>query len=276
MLKKGKKKLAAVLIMVVTVLSFSGCAKALQADSTSIKKETAVDKIKKSGKLILGTSADYPPYEFHKAVNGKDEIVGFDIEIAKEIAKDLGVQLEIKDMKFDGLLAALQTGNVDLVIAGMTPTDERKKNVDFSNIYYKAEQAVIVRTADKDSYKVLDDLKGKQVGVQKGTTQEQIAKDEIQNVDLKSLGKVPDLMLELKTGNVDALVVEYPVAAAYVSKNNDLTISDVKFANQQKGSAVAFKKGNTEFVDAVNKTLDRLINEKLVDKYVIDANNMVE
>ncbi len=75
----------------------------------------------------MATSADYPPYEFHKVVNGKDEIVGFDIEIAKEIAKQLGVELEIKDIKFDGLLAALQGGTVDMVISGMTPTEERKK-----------------------------------------------------------------------------------------------------------------------------------------------------
>ena len=280
MFKKGKNKLVAVLLMMLVVLSFSGCAqKSVNAGSSNSEAknvESAVDKIKKSGKLVLGTSADYPPYEFHKEINGKDEIVGFDIEIAKEIADDLGVELEIKDMKFDGLLAALQAGKIDLVLAGMTPTEERKKSVDFSNIYYKAEQAVIVRAEDKDKYKTIDDLKGKKIGVQKGTTQEQIAKDEIQNAQLKSLGKVTDLVLELQNKKVDALVVERPVAASYVSKNGGMVISDVKFKNQDKGSAAAIKKGNTDLVNAVNKTLDRLNNEKLIDKFVIDANNMVE
>ena len=102
------------------------------------KSGSALDKIKASGKIILGTSADYPPYEFHALVDGKDTIVGFDIELAKEIAKDLGVELEIKDMSFDGLLAALVSGNVDMVISGMTPTEERRQNVDFSDIYYQA------------------------------------------------------------------------------------------------------------------------------------------
>ncbi|TDT45650.1 ABC transporter substrate-binding protein [Fonticella tunisiensis] len=280
MFKKGKNKLVAVLIIMLVVLSFSGCAKnsanAGSSNNEAKNVESAVDKIKKSGKLVLGTSADYPPYEFHKEINGKDEIVGFDIEIAKEIAKDLGVELEIKDMKFDGLLAALQAGKIDLVIAGMTPTEERKKSVDFSNIYYKAEQAVIVRAEDKDKYKTTDDLKGKKIGVQKGTTQEQIAKDEIQNAQLKSLGKVTDLVLELQNKKVDALVVEHPVATSYVSKNAGMVISDVKFKDQDKGSAVAIKKGSTDLVNAVNKTLERLNNEKLIDKFVIDANNMVE
>ncbi|WKL02385.1 transporter substrate-binding domain-containing protein [Paenibacillus amylolyticus] len=97
-----------------------------------------------SKKLVLGTSADFAPYEFHKVINGKDEIVGFDIEIAKEIAKDLGAELVIEDMGFDGLLPSLQSGRVDLVISGMTPTDERKKSIDFSDTYYKSKQVIMV------------------------------------------------------------------------------------------------------------------------------------
>ena len=89
------------------------------------KGQSSLEKIKASGKIILGTSADYPPYEFQALIDGKDTIVGFDIELAKEIAKDLGVELEIKDMSFDGLLAALASGNVDMVISGMTPTEYR-------------------------------------------------------------------------------------------------------------------------------------------------------
>jgi arginine/lysine/histidine transporter system substrate-binding protein len=275
MFKNVAKKFTAIILMMVLTLSLSACAKA-NANAGSAKVETEVDKIKKAGKLVLGTSADYPPYEFHKIVNGKDEIVGFDIEIAKEIAKDLGVELVIQDMKFDGLLAALQTGNIDLVIAGMSATEERKQSVDFSKIYYAAEQAVVVRTADKDKYKTLADLKGLAVGAQKGTTQEQIAKDEIENVQLKSLGKIPDLVLELKSKKVDALVIEYPVAASYASKNPDMTVSGIKFKNQEKGSAVALKKGSSALTAAIDKTIDRLLKDKLIEKFVVEANNMVE
>jgi arginine/lysine/histidine transporter system substrate-binding protein len=280
MIKKFKSKLVVLLTLIMVTVAFAGCSqKSADENNTGTEAQkmgAVMEKIKSSGKLVLGTSADYPPYEFHKVVNGKDEIVGFDIEIAKEIAKDLGVELEIKDMKFDGLLAALDTSNIDIIIAGMTPTEERKKNVDFSNIYYKAEQAIIVRTADKDKYKTLQDLAGKKIGVQKGTTQEQIAKDEIANAKLTSLGKIPDLILQLENQMVDATVVEKPVAESFVSKKNTLVIADAKVANNEKGSAIAIKKGNEDFVEQVNKTLERLNNEKAIEKFVVDANNMVE
>lgn len=126
------KKIAAVAAVAVLAISMVGCG------SSGDENKTALDKIKESGKLVVGTSADYPPYEFHATVDGKDEIKGFDIDIAQAVADDLGVKLEIKDMDFDGLLVALQGDKVDMVFAGMTPTEERKQNADFSDIYYTA------------------------------------------------------------------------------------------------------------------------------------------
>ncbi|WP_248925728.1 transporter substrate-binding domain-containing protein [Paenibacillus hamazuiensis] len=240
------------------------------------KKETKLDEIKKKGKIVVGTSADYPPYEFHKEIDKKDGIVGFDIEIAKALAKDLGVQLEIKDMKFDGLLAALDAGNVDFVMSGMTPTEERQKNVDFTKIYYTAVQSVVVRSEDKDKIKSIDDLKGKKVGAQKGATQEKIVKEQMPASELKALGKISDLMLELKNKKIDALVVEVPVATAYLSKNQDLALTDMKLQNEDSGSAIAVKKGSPELVDALNKSLDKLLADKTIDKLVAEANDLVE
>ncbi|MBR5866998.1 MAG: transporter substrate-binding domain-containing protein, partial [Spirochaetaceae bacterium] len=129
------KKIIALLVVLALALPV------IAAGQTDV---SAMEKIKANGKIILGTSADYPPYEFHALIDGKDTIVGFDISIAEEIAKDLGVQLEIKDMNFDGLLAALVSGNVDFVISGMTPTEERKQNVDFSDIYYEAVHGAVI------------------------------------------------------------------------------------------------------------------------------------
>lgn len=272
-MKKGMiKKISSVIVALTMVVSLSACTKKTDASTAS-----ALDKIKKSKKLVLGTSADYAPYEFHKTVDGKDTIIGFDIAIAKEVAKDLGVELEIKDVKFDGLLAALQSGNVDMVMAGMTPTEERKKNVDFSKVYYTAVQEIIVRTEDKDKFNSIDDFKGKKIGVQKGSLQEEIAKDQMKDSELKSLGKVTDLVLELKNKKVDAIIVEKPVADAYVSKNPDMSLAKAKVKESEDGgSAVAIKKGSEDFVNAVNKTLDRLINEKSIEKFVIEANEQVE
>ncbi|MCX7922639.1 MAG: ABC transporter substrate-binding protein [Clostridia bacterium] len=243
---------------------------------TGCSKTDVLDKVKKDGKIVVGTSADYAPYEFHKLIDGKDEIIGFDIAIANEIAKDLGVKLEISDMKFDGLLPALQTGNIDFVIAGMTPDAERSKMVDFTKIYYTAAQGVMVRTEDKDKIKSIDDLNGKKVGVQKGAIQEKIAKEQMKSSTIISLGKIPDLIMELKNKKVDALVVELPVANGYVAKHPDLTISDVKVKEDTGGSAIAIAKGNPELVEAMNKTLDRLINDKQIDKFVAEANEAVE
>ncbi|WP_166242025.1 ABC transporter substrate-binding protein [Paenibacillus turpanensis] len=289
---KRKQIILSVLLMFCVALIASACgAKEVQkpADNNAAQpsaqepakqepaaKPTKLDEIKKAGKIVLGTSADYPPYEFHKTVNGKDEIVGFDIELAKEFAKDLGVKLEIKDMKFDGLLPALQAGNIDVIIAGMTPDEERKKAVDFSKIYYTAVQTVVVRAEDNDKLKTTDDLKGKKVGAQKGSVQEDIVAEQISGSTAKILPKIPDLFMELKSKKVDALVVEEPVAAAYVSKHKDLAISSIPLKQDEGGSAIAFAKNNPELVEAANKTIDRLLKDKLIEKFVAEANDMVE
>lgn len=227
--------------------------------------------IKKDGKLVIGTSADYAPYEFHKNIDGKDTIVGFDIEIARAIATDLGVKLEVKDIGFEGLLAALEAGKVDFVISGMTPNAEREKIVDFSKVYYLAEQIILVRAEDKDKFKSMDDLKKASVGVQTASIQEDIAKEQLQGASIKSLGKITDMVMQLKGKKVDALIMESPVASGYVKKNPDLVISSVKPKADQAGSAIAVKKGNKEFVDQINKTLERLMNDKTLDKLVTEA-----
>ena len=279
MLKNTLKKIVGVSLMLTTIIAFTACGNKQNSstDGSQDKSESAaMQKIKKNGKLVIGTSADYPPYEFHKSVNGKDEIVGFDVEIGKQIAKDLGVQLEIKDMKFDGLLAALDQGNVDIIVAGMNPTEERKKSVDFSNVYYTAVQSVILRTSDKDKIKSIDDLKGKKVAVQKGATQEEIAKNQLPNSQAVALPKISDLILSLKNNRADAVIVELPVATSNVNSNKDLFISDIKVKNEVEGSAVAVKKGSTDLVQAINKTIDRLTKDKSIDKYVTDATNSVE
>lgn len=278
MIKKSLKKFIAVALIVGSIFPFAACGnKDNTVKNTDQSSQSQVmQKIKKNGKLVLGTSADYPPYEFHRSVNGKDEIVGFDIEIAKQIAKDLGVQLEIKDMKFDGLLAALDQGNIDLIVSGMTPTEERKKNVDFSDVYYTAVQTIIVRSGDKDKIKTVDDLKGKKIGVQKGSIQEEIAKNQVSGAEAVALPKISDLVLSLKNNRVDAVILESPVATSNLSANKDLVFSDIKLNTEDAGSAIAVKKGSSDLVNEINKTLSKLKADKSIDKFVTDANNLVE
>lgn len=276
MIKKYSAHIALAIVLLLTLVTLAGCSNSSKVSGNEEAK-TALDKIKESGKIVLGTCADYPPYEFHKQVNGKDEIVGFDIEVAKEIAKDLGVKLEIKDMDFKGLLAALQTGNIDFVVAGMTPTPERKESVDFSKVYYDAEQGLLVRTEDIEKYQSIDDLKGMKVGAQKGTIQEEIVQTKIENAQVKALGKITDLALELKNKKIDGVALAIPVAESYVKANSDLALSPyINFGKEGEGVAIAIKKGEQELVDAINKTIDKLMEEKLLDKFIQDATVLSE
>ena len=266
-MKKHLVKIVAIAFIASLSIGMFGCASA----SSSNK----VNDIKKAGVITVGTSGDYPPYEFHGQVNGKDEIIGFDIEIARQLAKDLGVKLVIKDMQFGALLASLNTNKVDFVISGMTPTKERAESVDFSKIYYTAVQTIVIRVKDKDSIKSIADLKGKNISVQKGSIQEGIAKDQLPTSKAIALPKISDEVLELKKNKVDALIVEEPVAKAYVSNNKDLMIAEIKLKGDDSGSAIAIKKGNSALTDQVNKTLNKLIAEKQIDKLVSEATDKV-
>ncbi|MFP4976215.1 transporter substrate-binding domain-containing protein [Paenibacillus sp. CN-4] len=225
--------------------------------------------------LTLGTSADFPPYEFHKMIDGKDTIVGFDIDIAKDIAADMGAELVIKDLPFDSLLNELSSGRVDMVISGLSPTEERRKAVDLSDIYYKAEQAVVVREADKDKFATMESLEGVKIGVQTGSIQEEIAKG-IPNAQLTSLGKISDIVLQLQSNRVDASIIEGPVAKSFVKNVKGLVITDAKPPVEDDGYVIGVKKGNTELLEQINTTLKRLGSEGKIDEYVAAASELAE
>lgn len=264
------KKIVISIITVITMLTaFTGC-------SSQAAEKSKLEEIKKKGVLVIGTSAAYPPYEFHIIDDGVDTIVGFDIEIAKAIADDLGVELEIKDMNFDAVLTGVTSGMIDLGIAGITPTDERKESADFSKVYYQAKQAVLVKADLSEEFTSAESLYGKTVGVQTGTTQEQIASG-LESVNVKSLAKASDLVLELKSEKIDAVMLELPVAASYAKQNRDLAVAQsVEFENTDSGSAVVAAKGESELIDAVNETIDKLISEGKIDLYVSEATALAE
>ena len=281
MIKKFNNYATLIIVILLLSLSLIGCSNSKKV-STSNEAVSTIEKIKDSGKIVLGTCADYPPYEFHKQIDGKDTIVGFDIDIAKEVAKDLGVELEIKDKDFNGLLAALDTENVDFVVAGMVPKEERKKSADFSKVYYNPDQGFLVRVEDEEKYKSISDLDGMKIGAQKGTMQEDMALEMFPNSEIKSLGKITDLVLELKNEKLSGVVLATPVATAYDKANPDLTLSPhISFKKEdvetmEEGVAVAIKKGEQELVDSINKTIDRITEEKLLEKFIQDATALSE
>lgn len=269
------RKMVAVAAVATIAISMVGCGSGAKEESAN-SNASAIDTIKSKGKLVVGTSADYPPYEFHKEIGGKDQIVGFDIEIAKQLATDLGVELEIKDMDFDGLLVALQANKVDMVFAGMTPTDERKENADFSDIYYTAQHGFIMRSGEEATIKSMDDLKGKKIGVQKGSIQEGIAQDNFDAENIKSLAKVTDLVLDLKNNKVDAVLAELPVAKINCEKNEGISLTSLAVDDPDGGSAIAMKKNSTELQAEVNKTIKNLKDQNKIEQFVMEANKLVD
>lgn len=274
-MKKGlmKKVIAAVMLGVMT-MGFVGCGassnKASDNNSTDL-----LETIQEKGKLVVGMSADYAPYEFHYIdENGKDVIGGFDVDIANEIADAIGVELVIQEMDFDALVSALPAGKVDVVISGMNPTEERAKVVDFSDIYYNSQHGILVRTEDVDKYKTFADLEGAKVGAQLGSTQEQIAKAEIPNADLQLLANVNNLILELKSGKVDAIVMEKPVAEMAVKNNPDLAVGEPTYEEKTGGNAVGVAKNNSELLAKINEVINELNESGKMDDYILKANEL--
>jgi His/Glu/Gln/Arg/opine family amino acid ABC transporter permease subunit len=187
--------------------------------------------------LIMVTSADYPPYEFRKTASSNNEIIGFDIDIAKYITQKLGYQLEIRDTDFSGIIPALQSNRADFAMSGMSPTTERKKSIDFSDIYYESKNTIVAKKPS--NLKTPEDLAGKKVGVQLGTIQANTAK-KWQNVQIISLNKTGDIIQELKSGRIDAAIMEDTVAKGFIANNSDLEFHLIPSNSEELGSAIAF------------------------------------
>jgi arginine/lysine/histidine transporter system substrate-binding protein len=217
--------------------------------------------------LKMGTSADYAPFEYIDTAKG-NEIIGFDVDLAKMIAKELGYEIQIIDMDFSGLIPALQSGKVDFVLAGMTPTKERKKNVDFSDVYYVARNMIVSKKGS--GIKTVEDLKGKTVGVQTGSIQEGEANKIAKKVDIKieSRNRIPELIQEIQAGRFDAAIIEDTVAKGYLKNSNGkLEGHTIPTSEQEAGSAIAFPKGS-KLRDEFNKVLQEKMKNGEVDKLI--------
>ena len=283
------KKLLATGLAAIMVMGLVGCSSSKGSSSSassdassSAAKTEKLQQIKDAGVLKVGTSAEYSPYEFHKVVDGEDKIVGFDDFLVQEIAKDMGVKVEYEDMDFDGLLGALQADKVDIVLAGMTPDEKRKKSVDFSDIYYTNSNVCIVAKGKEDTIKKSEDLKDLKVGVQKGTTQADYVTNTLGISDATQLKKIPDLMLELQNGKIDVIVTGKAVAEINVKKYDNIAIGNTTVGDEvaETAAAVIKKSGNgvdnTSFVKSVNDTIKRLQDSGDMDKYMEEALKLAE
>ena len=231
-------------------------------NSLSDEGVAAAKEIISKGKLVLGTSADYAPFEFHTEINGTDTIVGFDVSIAQYMAEQLGVELEIVDMSFDNLLISLNKGDFDIVLAAMSSNEERAKAVDFSSEYYFSNNVILVQKQNADKYSTKESLQGVSMAAQKGTVCENRAKELAGEASVVSLVKVQDMVSELLAGKVETVLLDKPVASGYVIMQDSLEMVDIGLVAEE-GMSVAMKKDSAGLGELVNYLLSQLTEEQL-------------
>ena len=245
---KLKKFIVTLSVMCFASLSLAGCGK---------KQDT--------NKLVVGTNAEFPPFEFVSVSGGVvDKYAGIDIEIIKKVAEDNGMKVEINNMEFDSLTVALSNGQISCAIAGMTITEDRKKSVDFSEPYYVAKQVMIVR-GDNNDIKKATDMKGKKIAVVQGYT----GQIEVENLGYKdtmsAFKKGTEAIQELVNEKCDVVVIDSATANQYTKDNPSLKIveDDDAFASEEYGIAV--KKGDTKTLEMVNASIKKMKEDGTID-----------
>ena len=253
------KKATAIVLALLMVLSLAACGSASSESKT----------------LVMATSADYPPYEFI-ILNDKNEqqYVGIDISVSEAIAADMGKELQVVNMDFDSLMAGLQKGDADMVLAAIEITEERLEAADFSDPYYTdLPPAILVKASNAASYKTLADFAGKSVAAQTGTTKLDIVNDQLTGANAVPLQLVTDMVNELVNGKVDAIVVDGAVAKQYAETNKDLVIAD---ASSELGAAqpycVAVAKGDPKgLLPAINAAIAKMNEENKLESFISAA-----
>ena len=251
------KKITAMLLALLMVLSLAACG------SASTESKT----------LVMATSADYPPHEFI-VLNDKNEqqYVGIDISVSEAIAADMGKELQVVNMDFDSLMAGLQKGDADMVLAAIEVTDERLEAADFSDPYYTDLPPMILVKADKaGEYTSLESFSGKSVGAQTGTTKATLVTDEMPGANLVALTSVNDLVNQLVYDKVDAIVLDGAVAEQYAQTNSDLVVSEVSLGEAYP-YCVAVQKGDPKgLLPSINETIAKLLADGKIEQFIADA-----
>ncbi len=274
-----KKQVLALFMAAVMTGSLTGCGSSTAgptagADTTAAETkadaETKAEADTKTeeaagGVLVMATNAEFPPYEYHDG----GSIVGIDVEVAEAIAAKLGMTLEIDDIAFDSIIPELESGKADIGVAGMTVSEDRLKNVDFTDTYTTASQVIIVK--EVSGIAGPDDLAGKYIGVQLGTTGDIYASDyEEEGSTIERYNKGFEAVQAMLQGKIDAVVIDVEPAKVFVAQNEGIKILDEPLTVEEY--AIAIKKGNTELLDKVNKALGELKEsgelQAIIDKYI--------
>ena len=259
------KKFVSLLLALLMIASLAACGKKANDNNNSNESKT----------LIMGTSADYAPFEFmYKGKDGTMQYGGIDVSVGQYIAESMGKELKVENMSFDYLVPSLVKGDFDIVIAAMEADGERLKSADFSDPYYTdLPPAILVKASDAASYKTLADFSGKSVAAQTGTTKLDIVNDQLTGANAVPLALVTDMVNELVNGKVDAILVDGAVAKQYAETNKDLVIAD---ASSELGAAqpycVAVAKGDPKgLLPAINAAIAKMNEENKLESFISAA-----
>lgn len=277
------KKLIALLLAAMMTLSLAACggktetkpaAEPAQTAEPAAEPEPTLTTVNE-GKLTVATSPDFAPYEFYAVENGTPRLAGFDVALAGYIADYLNLELEMVPIDFDGVLMELQTKNVDLGLAGLSPDPKRESIMDFSDIYYQGGQSFVTVKGNEDKFPTLEATNSAefQIGAQTGSIQVDLAQENSPDADIIQLAKVTDIIAELLAGKLDGAYIETAVAQSYAVNYPEITIVlDVPY--DVSGSAVGVIKGNAELLAAVNEAIAQAISDGSMDKFVAEANEL--
>lgn len=257
-----KKLVAMILAALILTMSLSGMAAG------------RLEAIKKAGKLVVGTSPDYPPYEFP----GPDgNPVGADIDFAKYIAEQLGVELIIESFTFEAVLAAVAAGKIDIGLAGMDPKPDRLSSMSFTTTYYnETNQLILIHKDDADTIKTLADFAGKTVAAQNGTLQQTLVSEQLKDSKMELISLIPDGIMMLLAKKVDGIALASVVADQYVANYPELVICQSKFDYVSDGIAAAIPLDEPELLAALNEIVAKVNEEGLYYQWIekaVELNN---
>lgn len=226
-----------------------------------------LDKILKAGVITCATSPDFAPQEFIDLSSGKTEYVGADIELAKYIAKRLGVKLEIKPMKFDAIKAAVTMGQVDMAISSLAKTPDREKNMQLSDYFAMDDdndgQGIVILKENAESLKKKENFTGKTILAQNASIQLELTKSQLDNAKCKPIADVNNGAMEVMTKKADGIAIDLGVAKMLLGAHKELAVSDFQFTYEAQGNVIGCTKGETKLVNALNMVLKEVNEKKL-------------